>query len=136
MIKTATKGFSLIEVLFTLIVLSIAAVAISRSGLNNLSLINSARSMNEATILAQSVLKESLLMPADKIARKGSHITDKVRYEWNTNLGSELVSDANSDYSIEMEIITVTVNWISQSRQDKITLRQYLCHQSETMAQH
>ncbi|MBN2841593.1 MAG: type II secretion system protein [Sedimentisphaerales bacterium] len=136
MIRAATKGFSLIEVLFTLIVISIAAVAISRSGLNNLNLISRTKSMNEATLLAQNLLKESLSMPSDKIVRTGLHATEKVKYQWSTVLGNELVTDANSEYSINMEIISVTVNWLNKSRQETITLSQYLCQQPETKAQH
>lgn len=130
-----TSGFSLIEVLFTLVIISVAAVAIAKSGMTNIAATANAIQLNTANQLGQSRLNESIALAADKINRSGKELINKTEFQWQAQGEPVTVVDKENKFTTEMTRISVTVSWEDKKDTKTITLRQYTCQQGEQKAQ-
>ncbi len=135
MISTNKKAFTLIEVLFTLAIISIAAMAIARSSMNNLAAVNKNRLRLNALNLAQCRLVECIADQSYSPGNSGIETISNTDYKWRTGSTDITIADSSQKLNFTMKNISVTASWNENGQEKSITLRQYLWQNTEQKAQ-
>lgn len=105
--KTGCRGFSLIEVMFGIAILSVVSVAALSAFINSTLLTESSRNLVTAACDAQYVLEQ---IKAQDFSSIPSYIANYSSTQFN-NLPGETVTFPNPSYTSTLDTITVRIDW-------------------------
>ncbi len=129
------NGFSLIEILFTLVIISVAAMAIARNSMSNINTVNRDLLRYHANNLAQSKLVEIIGEKSYRKGNSGLETIDNVDFHWQSGYTQSPVSNNDNTIKYDMDNISVTVNWQQGGQKQSITVRQYIWPRTEQKVQ-
>ena len=122
-----SSGFTLIEVLFTLVIISVAAAAIARNAFTNISSVNNSHMQINALNLAQSKLNEITSDRYKSPVLQGRETIENIAYSWKSGSILETVTDNSDKFSTTMTQVSVTVNWKDNNNTKSLTVKQNIC---------
>lgn len=120
-IRSAERGFSLIEVLVSFVLLSLSLAVILQIFSVNLRAVDTVRKQTRALILAESKLaglgNEIPLTPGERVGESGA-------FSWRLEV-SPYVEDADDDNRVIHELynVAMTVNWERGTGKSEIRLK-------------
>lgn len=110
--QTQDKGFTLVEVLITLAILSIGILAVAAMQVNCIKGNSSARRITEATALVEDRVERLLELPFDHDdldPALNPHNATQGSYTINWNVSD---TDINGDGTDDSKTVTVSTNWV------------------------
>jgi len=113
MSNTPRKGFTLIEVLATMVLLALVLPAVMRGATIAMSAASSARHRTDAATLAQAKLNELVALGQWNASQTGDFSPQHSEYRWS-------VQSASRDYGVYDVAITVT--WSESGAERKFAL--------------
>ena len=124
---TGNDGFTLIEILFSVMIITVIATAIASSSINNINYALYNRQLANAHMLAESKLAE---FKADRNTikpDKGSEEINNTEYKWLVQYTDVLKSDLENTFNIELKELSVNVKWVCKFDDKEITVKEYIC---------
>jgi type II secretion system protein I len=118
--KTGTDGFTLLEILVALAVMAIAVTIILQLFSVNLRAVSAAGDMTEATIRAESRMRELLLEPV-LMEKSWSETTDD-GYRLDVSM-TEVLKDRTDNLPIKLMEVILTIHWIEGRKEKSFSLK-------------
>jgi general secretion pathway protein I len=116
----AVRGFTLLEVLVALVLLSIALVAIFELFSANLRGIAKSDDYSNAVIVAESKMRE--ILDDDNLAERAWQETREDGYRINVVVSSA-ANDRTTNLQVKLLEINLTVSWIKDSKERTLNLK-------------
>lgn len=120
-LKTAQKGFSLIEVMVALLVMAIGLLGAAAIQLNALKYTDSSALRTQASFIAYDMLDRiranntvNYTLASAKASTATNDLTNPRSLDWydfKTNIATQLGSSANGTIVIASNVITITITW-------------------------
>lgn len=118
-ISSGCEGFTLLEILVALAIMSIALVVVFQLFSANMRGIVSSEDYMRAAMLAESRMRE--VLSSDDLAEKNSSITTDDGHKVDTVI-TDVASDRTENLPVKLLKIDVTVHWSNGSRGKTISL--------------
>ena len=120
MFKSAGRGFTLLEVLVALVLLSIALVAIFELFSANSRGLSKSADYSNAVIMAESRMRE--ILDDENLSEKAWDVTTEDGYRM-TAVVSGTVSNRTENLQVKLLEINLTVSWTKGSKERTFNLR-------------
>ena len=135
--KQRDKAFTLIEVLFSVMIITVIATAIASSSINNISYAQYNKQLAEAHLLAESKLSEMLSLPSSIGENNGNETVNNTEYKWSCSQSKKDITAEISDktQSLTLLEIKVTVTWQCNDDEKSITTKEYTWEKGQTKEQ-
>ena len=129
------RAFTLIEILFAVIIITVIATAIATSSINNISYAIYNKQLAEAHLLAESKLAEVKATDKKLLITQGIEKINNTEYLWRIQDSVVSINDKNEKYNIELKELTITVNWQSNTDAKKISIKEHIWQDNSTKDQ-
>ena len=113
-------GFTLLEIMMALLIISIGIVAVVSLSRTNLKGLSRADEQIESSMRAQAKMREVLSLPSFKT--KVWSVTDDAGYTYDVSV-EETMKERTDSLSVIMNEITVTTSWMRGENKKRIILK-------------
>ncbi len=118
--KTSDAGFTLLEIMMALVIISIGIVAVVSLSRTNLKGLDRANDQLEASMRAQAKMQEVQSLPSWKT--KAWSTTDDAGYTYDVTI-EETMKERTDSLAVIMNEITVTTTWMRGHNRKRIILK-------------
>lgn len=118
--KSSDAGFTLLEIMMALVIISIGIVAVVSLSRTNLKGLDRANDQLEASMRAQAKMREVQSLPSWKT--KAWSITDDAGYTYDVTV-EETMKERTGSLPVIMNEITVTTSWMRGENRKRIILK-------------
>lgn len=118
--KTSDAGFTLLEIMMALVIISIGIVAVVSLSRTNLKGLDRANDQLEASMRAQAKMQEVQSLPSFKT--KAWSTTDDAGYTYDVTI-EETMKERTDSLAVIMNEITVTTTWMRGHNRKRIILK-------------
>ena len=126
LVRPATAGFTLLEVLVAVAVVAIALVTLLRLHLLSLDATIRAQDLTTAVLLAQGKLASMGTFPETGEEEGTFEEPELAKYRWQTQVSEQTFPAAGGETEVQVRRVAVTIRWRDGQQERHYTLQTYV----------